>query len=338
MTDDAPAESPARTPLGRAPSPHAPDASNAAPRASPKRRARDHMFGAGATLWAALRDGVSVAGRAYRRFAADDGWVLSGFIAYSVLLALFPFMIFTAALASASIGPDGLEAAMIWVFEQTPPDVASALQPVLLDVLGKDRGGLLTITAAGAIWAASNGVDAFHAAFDRAYEVREPRRFVVRRLVGLGFVILGSITFATLGVAIVLAPLMLSAAEALFGVALPMGIGVLRYGVGMGALVGFLWIMHRFLPSRRQRGTRLLPGIIATLLLWMSGATAFSVYLSHVPSYTVTYGGIAGIIITLLFFYLTGAAIIYGAEVNAAIERRGRDARLSAPNGARAGA
>jgi membrane protein len=53
--------------------------------------------------------------------------------------------------------------------------------------------------------------------------------------------------------------------------------------------------------------------------MWTLGAVAFSVYLSYAPSYTVTYGAFAGVIVTLLFFYLTGAAIIIGAEVNATL-------------------
>ncbi|MFT4792530.1 MAG: membrane protein [Paracoccaceae bacterium] len=269
----------------------------------------------------AVLDSARVARRAYAHFAADDGWILSGYIAYSVLLALFPFMIFTAAFASAAIGPEDLTAGIDWLFRQAPQSMAEALAPVLTDVLGKDRGGLLTVSAAGAIWAASNGVEAFRAAFDRAYESPTIRGFVVRRLVGLGFVMLGSITFATLGVAIVFAPLLLTTIEALTGISAPLGTAILRYAVGMGAFVAFLYAMHRFLPSRSQRRARLLPGIVSTLVIWMLGATAFSIYLSYAPSYSVTYGGIAGVIITLLFFYLTGAAIILGAEINAALER-----------------
>ena len=272
-------------------------------------------------FWNALTDAARVAGRAYKHFDADEGWMLSGYIAYAVLLALFPFMIFTAALASALVGPEELQAAIDWLFTQAPGRVADALAPVLTDVLGRDRGGLLTISAAGALWAASNGVEAFRAAFDRAYEARRVRGFILRRVVGMGYVLLGSVTFAILGFAIVLAPIIFQAVEALAGVKAPFGVGVLRYAVGIGAFISFLWAIHRFLPSRSQRGARLLPGIVSTLVLWMAGATAFSIYLGYAPSYSVTYGSIAGVIVTLLFFYLTGAAIIFGAEVNAALER-----------------
>jgi membrane protein len=101
----------------------------------------------------------------------------------------------------------------------------------------------------------------------------------------------------------------------------PAAVGVARYALALSALSVFLFALHRVLPSRRMRGLSLWPGIFLTMALWMAAAIAFSVYLSYAPSYSVTYGGLAGAIITLLFFYITGAVIIFGAEVNAAVAR-----------------
>ena len=86
-------------------------------------------------------------------------------------------------------------------------------------------------------------------------------------------------------------------------------------------LIGFLLIMHRILPGRRLTGCRLWPGVLVTTVLWVAFASGFSIYLSFTPTYTVTYGTLAGVIITLMFFYLTGATIIFGAELNAALNR-----------------
>jgi len=58
------------------------------------------------------------------------------------------------------------------------------------------------------------------------------------------------------------------------------------------------------------------------MLIWIVAATGLSIYLAYAPSYTVTYGTLAGVIVTLLFFYLTGVALIFGAEVNAAVNER----------------
>ena len=75
------------------------------------------------------------------------------------------------------------------------------------------------------------------------------------------------------------------------------------------------------LPGRKITLKRLWPGVVVTTLMWLAAAGGFSIYLSFTPTYTVTYGTLAGVIITLMFFYLTGATIIYGAELNAALHR-----------------
>ena len=133
---------------------------------------------------------------------------------------------------------------------------------------------------------------------------------------------LDAVLAAAGGIAVVLAPLIIELTEMLFGRAPPFGMGVLRYIIALVAFALFLYMMHAILPSGRPRARRLWPGITATILLWTVAASAFSVYLARFPTYTVTYGGLAGVIITLLFFYLSGAVILFGAEINAAIHRR----------------
>ena len=93
----------------------------------------------------------------------------------------------------------------------------------------------------------------------------------------------------------------------------------------MLVFIGFLLVMHRVLPGRRLTGFRLWPGVLVTTVLWVVMAVGFSIYLTFTPTYTVIYGTLAGVIITLMFFYFTGATIIYGAEVNAALNRIGVD-------------
>ena len=125
--------------------------------------------------------------------------------------------------------------------------------------------------------------------------------------------------FALLGALVVVAPLALSLAEQTLEFRAPFGVGLVRYAIGLTVFLLFLRQLHVLLPSRRQPRGALAPGVFATLALWTLGATGFSVYLAYAPSYSLTYGAFAGVIVTLLFFYLTGAAIIIGAEVNATL-------------------
>lgn len=276
------------------------------------------MIATGKYVW-------QVASTAYKRFDGDDGSAMAGHIAYSGFLSLFPFAIFMTALVGALIGP--AESAQIFdaLFNLTPAHVVETIRPVIEDVTGKSRGGVLTIAGLGALWVASNAVEAMRVALDRAYDSERPGSFIRRRAIAIGFVILAMITFAMLGALIILAPLALKLAQDVIATVTPfdtgfvIGVGVVRYVLGLLVFAAFLLVVNRWLPSRRIKTKRILPGICVATVLWFLGATGFSIYLSFAPSYTVTYGAFAGVIITLLFFYLTGAAIIFGAEVNAAL-------------------
>ena len=255
---------------------------------------------------------------AYRRFDAHDGFALAGFIAYSVFLSLFPFAIFFFTLAGVLIGPEDSRAVFDALVDLAPEHIAKTLLPVLDEVIGQSRGGLLTIAGLGAVYVASNAVEALRVGLDRAYEAPAARGFFLRRAVALGFVLLAAVTFTALGFVIILAPLAIRLAEAWTGFTPPGGIGPIRYLIGVIGFTLFLSIVYRWLPSKAPKWKAILPGAIVATLLWIAGASGFSLYLAFAPDYTVTYGAFAGVIVTLLFFYLTGAVVIFGAEVNAA--------------------
>lgn len=256
--------------------------------------------------------------RAYQRFDSHDGFAFAGFIAFSVFLSLFPFAIFFSALAGILIGPQESREIFDALIHLAPDHIVKTLAPVLEEVIGRRRGGLLTISGLGAIWVASNGVEALRVGLDKAYQVSGVRGYVRRRLTALGFVLLAGVTFTLLGFLIILAPLALRLAHEWTGFQPPVGMAAVRYLLGVLSFALFLFTLNRWLPSSRPRWRAVMPGIVVSTLLWMAGASAFSIYLAFAPSYTVTYGAFAGVIVTLLFFYLTGAVVIYGAEVNAA--------------------
>ncbi len=254
----------------------------------------------------------------------NDGWSMAGFIAFSGLLSLFPFLIFAATLIGIMVGHDRSDEIIDALFRIAPPHVALTLEPVVIEVLGKQSREVLTISGLFAIWVASNAIEAFRIAFDRAYQVDDPRNFLQNRALAIALVILGALVSALLGVSILLSPLILNYADTLFPVPIPPEAGQITYAFGLVVLVAFLTVMHRTLPGRSMRGTRIWPGVLVTTIIWIVAATGFTIYLSFTPSYTIIYGTLAGVIITLMFFYITGATIIYGAEVNAALDRRVR--------------
>jgi membrane protein len=274
-----------------------------------------------------LRRALRVLWVAGDRFNRNDGWSMSGFIAFSGLLSLFPFLIFAATLIGIMVGSERSEPIIEALFEIAPEHVALTISPVVEEVLGKQSSEVLTLSALFAIWVASNAVEAFRIAFDRAYAVPDPRNFFENRALAIGIVFLGAVVAALLGVSILFSPLILRFVQEVLLVPVPAVTSYLTSAFGVLVFIGFLMVMHRTLPGRRPKSSRLWPGVLVTTILWVAFASGFSLYLSLSPNYTVTYGTLAGVIITLMFFYLTGATIIFGAEFNAALHQVGRAER-----------
>ncbi len=259
--------------------------------------------------------------KSYRAFEDDDGVAMAGYIAFSTLLAIFPFMIFAVTLTGILLGQDQSQAAVDALFRFAPVHIAQTLEPVLNEVL-QDRGqGVLTLSFLVTLWLASNAVEAFRVAFDRAYNVAQTRHFIWRRAIAIGFVLLGAIVAVILGICVLFAPLLLQMAERWFDVHIPDSTAAVSFLLGLGVFALFLTMMHRFLPGKSMKGSRLWPGILLSIVLWLFGALGFSTYISMTPTYAITYGTLAGVMVTLVFFYLSGVAVIIGAEVNAVLNR-----------------
>lgn len=267
-----------------------------------------------------LRHAWRVTVDAFDRFNRNDGWAMAGYVAFTGFLSIFPFLIFVTALIGLYISEEEVDDIVEALFQIAPPHVALTLEPAVHEVVSRDGGGLLTVSAAFALFVASNTVESVRVAFDRAYQVIDPRGIVSNRVLALFVVLLGAIVAALLGVSIILSPLIIRIIQNA-GVPVPGFASYISYGFGLIVFVIFLRVLHRVLPGRRMSAALLWPGVLVSALLWVVAALGFSIYLSFTPTYTVTYGALAGVMITLMFFYITGATIIFGAELNAAINR-----------------
>ncbi len=267
--------------------------------------------------WRVLVDAIG-------RFNRNDGAAMAGYIAFHGLLSIFPFLIFAATLIGILVGDDRSYQIIEALFKLAPEHVAMTLEPVVNDVLDNQSGRVLTVAGLFAIWTASNGINAFRLAFDRAYQVDDPRGFFKNRAIAIGLVFLGAIVAALLGVSIILSPLLISLAEKYSHLTIPAFAGEIIYAFGIVVFAAFVLVMHRTLPGRDLPGAWNWPGVAITTLIWVMAAGGFSIYLSYTPTYSITYGTLSGVIITLMFFYITGGTIIFGAEINAAMNARQR--------------
>lgn len=260
--------------------------------------------------------------RAYRGFVEDDGSVLAGHIAFSTLLGFLPFLLIATNVGALFVGEEEAQSLVDQLFLYAPSHLAETLEPVLRSVLKGAGGGLLTLSAISGLWFSSNAVEALRLAFDRAYNVHRPRSFVAARLVAFGVVILGTAVALILALTIVFAPQVIAALQSWAGVTVPGVAQGLRFLIGISVFTGFLLLLHRVLPRHRLSFSRLWPGAVFSAVVWVLAATGFSAYIGVTPTYVSIYGALAGVVVTLIFFYISGLTIIFGAELNAAIAGR----------------
>ena len=254
----------------------------------------------------------------------DDGWAMASHVALSALMAVFPFLIFVAALAGFIGEADLASRVASLIFETWPDQVAEPIASDVQSVLAQQHRGLLTVSVAITIYLASNGVEAVRTALNRAYRVREMRSFFYLRAQSLLFVIIGavaSLVFAFLGV---LGPLLFDwiarhiPEVADFQTSFQLARFIVTGLILALALVG----AHLWLPAGRPPAVSLWPGIIVTLVLWLLAAFIFGYYLQRFANYAAYYAGLASVVTAIFFMYLVALIMIFGAELNAALARR----------------
>ncbi|HET7714915.1 MAG TPA: YihY/virulence factor BrkB family protein [Bauldia sp.] len=271
-----------------------------------------------------FRQARAVLGDALGHLNDDDGWAMASHVALSALMAVFPFLIFVAALAGFIGEADLASRVASLLFETWPKDVAEPIADDVQKVLRQPHSGLLTLSVAITIYLASNGVEAVRTALNRAYRVRESRSFFFLRAQSLLFVIAGavaSLVFAFLGV---LGPLLFDWIARYVPEISPFQTTFLflRLIVTGFMLAVVLVAAHIWLPAGRPPASSLWPGIVMTLALWLLAAWVFGYYLQRFADYAAYYAGLASVVTAIFFMYLVALIMIFGAEFNAALARR----------------
>jgi membrane protein len=270
----------------------------------------------------------SAAIEAFVRFAKDDGWAIASHIALSALMALFPFMLVLTAFASFFGAKDLADEAARILLDTWPEEVASRIAAEVHNVLLGARGGVLTIGVALALFFASAGVESLRIGLNRAYDMVDARRWWVLRLESIGYVLIGAFGLLALSFLVFLAPLIWATTVRYLPQLEPLGvtITVVRFGVATLVLVIALVVVHLWLPAGRRRLYEILPGVIATLVLWLIAGTVFGRYLADFAfTYSRYYAGLASPMIALVFLYFTSSIFIYGGELNSVIAERRRE-------------
>ncbi len=257
--------------------------------------------------------------RTFKEAGEDDVLGRSAQLSYYFFLALFPMLISIISVMSAFGHADSTRAALLGFIATVLPGSASELiQKTLTEVIQGAGGLKMSFGIIFSLWSASAGMSAIMDTLNAEYEVSESRSFFRRNATAIGL----SIAFAILmvcAVTIILAGG--STAQALAGGSYSTLLRIALWPIALAlVLLGFA-LIYFFAPDvKDQKWHWVTPGALIGLALWLVASFALKVYLHFFDRYSATYGSLGAVIVLLLWFYLSGASVLMGAEINSVLE------------------
>jgi membrane protein len=260
--------------------------------------------------------------RTWKDSRADDIAGLAAQLSYYFFLALFPALLFLLSLASffsLSTLTDDIGRAL---GPFVSPQILELMQDQMRRIANDDNGGLLTIGAAGALWSSSAALVSIVGALNRAYDIEEARPWWKVRLIALGLTI-GVATFVLCALALVLVGPSLAdrlGSSVGLGEAFSWAWTILHWPLALALTATGIGLIYYFAPDADQDWEWITPGAILATVLWLVASIVLKLYVANFTNYSDAYGSIGGVIVLLLWFYVSGLAILAGAELNAEIE------------------
>ncbi|MDQ2893109.1 MAG: YihY/virulence factor BrkB family protein [Pseudomonadota bacterium] len=251
-----------------------------------------------------------------------DGFIYAGNLAYLALMTVFPFFIVAAAVLSLLGQSAETQRAVIGFLQVLPPNVSDILRKPIADVLTARQGGLLWLGALVGLWTVGSFVETIREIFRRAYGTKATAAMWRARL-GLSLAIVGSVILALISF---LVQGLLTAAEQFIYHVLPFAqdaagwLGIARIVPGLVMFGALFLLFYSVTPSKyRYTSSRKWPGALFTTIWWISMTAGLPLVLASLGGYDLTYGSLAGVVVMLLFFYLIGLGLVFGAHLNAAL-------------------
>jgi len=258
--------------------------------------------------------------------AYADGFIHAGNLAYLSLLALFPFLISAAALAHLLGQGTDAQLTVATVLRQLPPNVAETLRDPINEVLTARTGPLLWLGGIVGLWTAASFVETIRDILRRAYGVKFCAPFWEYRLGSIAL-ILAAVIMLMIAFALTVA---LNSAHELVVKLLPFtnglatALGISRLAPGLFLFITLYALFFALTPARyRKRGCHKWPGALLITIWWVATVAILPGVLGLLGSYSLTYGSLAGVMITLIFFFVIGLGMVIGAELNAALADAG---------------
>lgn len=271
-----------------------------------------------------LRDfGADTFKCAVKEFLSDDMPTYASALAYQAIFSLFPFLLFLIALIGFLQLPQFFDWLQGQAFTLLPAQARDEVLPIIHQ-LQQQKAGLLSAGILVALWSASAGVRSTMHALNAAYDVKEGRP--AWKTVSLS-------VLYTIGLAVLLlliAGLMVTGPEVMRWLAGKIGLEQFvvtawtwaRWPVAAALMILVVALIYYVAPDVEQSFRFITPGSVLAVLFWIAASLGFGFYLRNFGNYNAMYGSIGAVIILLLYFYLSSAVLLFGAELNAVIEHR----------------
>jgi len=284
------------------------------------------------------REWVEAFKRALKQFIADDCMGLAQQVAFSALLAFLPTVVLLIGLLGL-FGTGAFNEVERFVDTVAPKGVLDVIDLAKQDAAQNKQGSAIAFAVGtlAALWAASGAMGAVMKAVNRAYNRVETRPFWKQRLTALVLVIATGLVTAGMFLLIVFGG---SLGDAIvrrtgLGDSFKLFWDIARWPIALVAVLAFFAFVYYLAPNVDHRNWRWLsPGSLVGAVMWLVLSGLFALYTSYSGSYARTYGSIAGAIVLLLWLNYSAWAILFGAELNAELERQ---AGIHAAGGPKAG-
>ncbi len=260
--------------------------------------------------------------RSFKEISDDHLTLVAGGVAYTWFLALFPGLIGAVLIYGLVTTPAEVTSQVANMASSLPHSAQNLLTHQLKSITRGSSGGVgigLVISIALALWSASAGMAGLVEALNIAYDEDEERNFVVKR--GLAILLtIGFIIFIAIAVSLVAVfPVVLSHLGT--NIVVTILAQIVRWAVLVVAGVVALALLYRIGPDRDAPAFAWLSlGSVVATVIWILASVGFSFYVNNFGSYGKTYGALAGVVVLLLWFWITALVVLLGAEINAETE------------------
>jgi membrane protein len=272
--------------------------------------------------------------RAWREAKADQVPLVAAGVAFYAFLALFPAIIAAVLLYGLVASPSQITSQIDQLGSTIPAPAKKLLQEQMAGLVATNQQALgigLVVALLVALWSAAGGMGNLITAVNITYDEDEDRGFVARKALSLAMT-LGAIVFVVVAITLVgVFPAVVNSLNP--PMVVQVAAQVVRWLLLAGAMMLALSVLYRVAPDRATPRFRWVSiGAVTATVLWLVASVGFSLYVSLFSSYGKTYGSLAGVVVLLLWLWITNYVVLLGAEMNAEAEQQtGRDTTTGRP-------